>query len=154
MKYKNTILKHFRSIILSAAALLLMLTLSAAPLCAYAVVSPPPAVPPVANNKCANGSLRLGVPISGTQPCLANGSGANNPFLVYIKAILKVLSIGVGIAVVGGVVWGGIKYTTARGNASQTQAAISTIINAVIGLLLYIFMFAVLNFLIPGGIFG
>lgn len=58
----------------------------------------------------------------------------------------------VGIAVVGGITWGGILYTTSNGNASKAQQGITTIVNSVIGLLLFIFLFALANFLVPGGV--
>lgn len=60
----------------------------------------------------------------------------------------------VGIAVVGGITWGGILYTTSNGNASKAQQGITTIVNSVIGLLLFIFLFALANFLVPGGVIG
>lgn len=69
-----------------------------------------------------------------------------------LTAILRFFAIGVGIAVTIGIVWGGLMFMTARGNSGQTQKAISIIVNAVIGLLLFIFMYAIINFLVPGGL--
>ncbi len=66
--------------------------------------------------------------------------------------ILKFLSVGVGLAVVGGIAAGGIVYSTAEGSPGKTQAGIKIITNSVIGLLLYLLMFAILQFMIPGGI--
>lgn len=66
--------------------------------------------------------------------------------------IIKFLSIGVGIAVVAGIAIGGIQYATAQGNPSGAQKGITTIMNAIIGLVLYLLMFALLQFLIPGGV--
>ena len=71
-----------------------------------------------------------------------------------LSVIAKTLAGLVGIAVVCGIVWGGMLYSTSNGNASKAQQGISFIINAVIGLLLFIFMFALANFLVPGGILG
>lgn len=76
-----------------------------------------------------------------------------NPIFIYLVAILKVMSGLVGVATVGGFVWGGILYITARANASQVEKAKMVIVNASIGLLMFIFMFAILQYLIPGGIF-
>tara|TARA_B100002049_G_C16031550_1_gene354792 strand:- start:555 stop:950 length:396 start_codon:yes stop_codon:yes gene_type:complete len=69
------------------------------------------------------------------------------------NTIVRFLSALVGVAVVGGIVWGGMKYATANGNASKTQEGVSIIVNAVIGLALYIFLLAITNFLVPGGVF-
>lgn len=69
-----------------------------------------------------------------------------------LTAFLRFFAIGVGIAVTIGIVYGGLMFMTARGNSGQTQKAISVIVNAVIGLLLFIFMYAIINFLVPGGL--
>lgn len=78
---------------------------------------------------------------------------AENPIFFYLRGILMFMAGGVGLAVVGGIVYGAYMYITARGNAAQTQNGQNIIINAIVGLLLFIFMFAILQFLIPGGIF-
>lgn len=62
------------------------------------------------------------------------------------------LAIGVGIAVVAGIAFGAFTYASAAGNADQAKKGISYISNAVIGLLLFIFMYAIINFLVPGGV--
>ncbi len=69
-----------------------------------------------------------------------------------VVEVLKFLNIGVGLAVVGGIAAGGIMYATAEGNASKTQTGIKIIANAILGLVLYLLMFAILQFLIPGGV--
>lgn len=68
--------------------------------------------------------------------------------------ILKFLSIGVGLAVVGGIITGGIVYSTSEGNPSKTQSGIKIISNSILALVLYFLMFAIINFLIPGGVLG
>lgn len=70
-----------------------------------------------------------------------------------LKAILMIMSVGVGILAVGGIVYGAILYSSAQDNAAQTKKAIEVIINTVIGLLLYIFMYSILNWLVPEGVF-
>jgi hypothetical protein len=67
---------------------------------------------------------------------------------------LNILTGGVGIAAVGGIVYGAILYASASDNASQTQKAIEIIRNVVIGIVSYGIMYLVLNYLIPGGIFS
>lgn len=107
--------------------------------------------------KCPDGMQQVTVSVdSGNTHCIPiNNSSANlkdNPIYFYLKNILKFLSAGVGLAVVGGIVFGGYMYITARANAGQVEKAKVVIINSIIGLILFIFMFAILNFLIPGGI--
>ena len=66
---------------------------------------------------------------------------------------IKFLSIGVGVAAVGGIVYAAILYTSAGGNAEQVKKAMGMITNTVIGVIAYALMFSLLNFLIPGGLF-
>ena len=67
---------------------------------------------------------------------------------------INILTAGIGLAVVGGIIYASILYTTAGGNAEQTKKALEFIRNVVIGLLAYALMFAILNFIIPGGLFA
>lgn len=108
---------------------------------------------------CPDGyqSITVAVDTNGKHCIPINNTSANlgdNPIYYYLKNILKFLSAGVGLAVVGGIVFGGYMYITARANAGQVEKAKVVIINSVIGLILFIFMFSILQFLIPGGIFG
>jgi riboflavin transporter FmnP len=91
--------------------------------------------------------VKVAIKING-QDCVPQ----QDAIMAWFKMILLFLSGGVGIAAVGGIVWGGILYTTARDNAAQTQKAVTIITNAIIAILLFVFMYAILNFLIPGGI--
>lgn len=67
--------------------------------------------------------------------------------------VINILSAGVGVAAVGGVIYGSVLYTTAGGSMDQTKKAKAIIFNVIIGLVAYALMFSFLNFLIPGGIF-
>ena len=78
--------------------------------------------------------------------------GEGNPIWDMLGAITRFLSAGVGVVVVLMIVISGIQYVTSGGNPEATQAAKKRLSNAVIALLLFIFMFAILNFLVPGGL--
>lgn len=67
--------------------------------------------------------------------------------------ILQIMTAGVGVLGVAGIVYGAVLYTTAADKAEQTKKAIGVITNVVIGIIAYGLMYLVLNFLIPGGIF-
>jgi len=84
--------------------------------------------------------------------CKTNEAG-NLSITSVLLTVINFLAIGVGIAVVGGIVYGAVRYITSDGNAAQAQQGISIIVNSVIGLLLFIFMYAIINFLVPGGLF-
>jgi len=67
--------------------------------------------------------------------------------------IFNWLSIGVGTVVIIFVIIGAIQYTSAAGNSDKAKKALDMIKNAVIALFLYLIMWALLNYLIPGGVF-
>lgn len=81
-------------------------------------------------------------------------SGDTNPIYAYAKGIMRFLSALVGVVVVGAIIVGGIAYSSAGDDKGQIAKAIDIIRNAIIGLLLFIGMAAILNALVPGGLFG
>ncbi|NBX97324.1 hypothetical protein EBQ81_00465 [bacterium] len=76
-----------------------------------------------------------------------------NPIVDIAFAIFRFLSVGVGLIVIGSIIVAGIQYSASRGNPQATQASIKRITSALIGLVVYIFMFTILNYLVPGGMF-
>lgn len=78
----------------------------------------------------------------------------NSGVFGILKLVINIMTTGVGILAVGGIVYGSILYTSAGGSSEQTKKAIGVITNVVIGLLAYALMYAITNFLIPGGLFG
>ncbi|MNQ27267.1 hypothetical protein D3C85_405220 [compost metagenome] len=92
------------------------------------------------DNKCADGS--------NPSPVDSNGVWG------ILKLAIQIMTTGVGILAVGGIVYGSILYTSAGGSSEQTKKAIGIITNVVIGLIAYALMFAITNFLIPGGLFS
>ena len=66
---------------------------------------------------------------------------------------INFLAMGVGIAVVIGIIFGGITYAMSDGDAGKAKEGRGIIVNAVIGLFLFIFLWAAANFLVPGGLF-
>lgn len=83
--------------------------------------------------------------------CDAEGGDA---IIAVLKMILLIVSVGVGIVAVGGVVYGAILYASAQDSQEQIRKAVGIIRGVVIGLVLYVFMVAIINFLVPGGVFG
>lgn len=140
----KTLISHLKTrIALSVAVFAAVLVFVAAPMPAYAA--------------CGKNEQEISLPVDqgGTRCVPINERAtdiADNPIFFYLRNILVFLAGGVGLAVVGGIIYGAYMYITARGNASQTQQGQNIIINAVVGLLMFIFMYAILQFLIPGGI--
>jgi len=77
-----------------------------------------------------------------------------NPLVKDIQMGVNFLSAGVGIVVVGALILGGIQYSMAGGAPEAVTKAKQRITNALIAFAAFIFMFAFLQWLIPGGIFG
>lgn len=68
--------------------------------------------------------------------------------------IINILTGLVGVAALGGIIYGAILYTSAGGSVEQTKKAMGIITNVVIGIIAYGLMYVGLNFLIPGGVFN
>lgn len=79
--------------------------------------------------------------------------GQGNAFTDIIFAIIRVLSAGVGLVIIGSIVVGGIQYTASRGDPGAMAKAISRIRSSITALLIYIFAAAILDFVIPAGFF-
>ncbi len=79
--------------------------------------------------------------------------GQGNSIVDALFAIIRFLSVGVGIVVVGSIVLAGVQYSAAHGDPSAVASALNRVRNTVIALLIYIFAAAILNYLIPGMIF-
>lgn len=82
-----------------------------------------------------------------------NNDGGN-PVVSLVLQVINFMAVGVGIAVVGGIIWGGLLYASSNGDSSKAKQGITAIVNSIIGLLFFMFMYALINFIVPGGIFS
>ena len=71
-----------------------------------------------------------------------------------IRITISVLTVLIGIAATGGIAYGALLYASAHDDQGRVTSAITIIRNVVIGLVLYGFMIAIINWLIPGGVIG
>lgn len=112
----------------------------------------------------ANGAVMTD-PVSGSDcggvhtaiiKCDADNSGSlnKNGIWALLLIVINVMTAGVGVLAVGGIVYGAILYTTAEDKADQVNKAVDIIRNVIIGLITFALMWAGLNFLIPGGVFS
>jgi hypothetical protein len=79
--------------------------------------------------------------------------GQSTAVIDIMFAIIRFLSAGVGIVIVASTVYAGIQYIVSRGDPQATANAIKRIRNNVVALGLFIFAYAILNYLIPAGFF-
>jgi hypothetical protein len=70
----------------------------------------------------------------------------------YVDPFIGFLAALVGVSVVISIVIGGIQYGSSAGDSARVNAAKNRIRNSIIALIAFVFLFALLNFLIPGGI--
>lgn len=77
---------------------------------------------------------------------------AKNPITNYINDAIAFLSAGIGIVIIGMIIVGGIQYSAAGDNSAAIQAAKQRIINALIALFAFLFLFAFVQWLVPGGL--
>jgi hypothetical protein len=76
------------------------------------------------------------------------GSGGGADLRANIKIVTNTLLFILGAVAVIMIVLGGIKYTISNGDTSQVTSAKNTILYAVIGLIVAILAYAIVNFVI------
>ena len=77
----------------------------------------------------------------------------NCGIIKLLNIVFNFVSGGVILAVIGNIIFAGIRYSTAQGNPSTSGAAKNRIRTAVMALLMYFLLYGFLQWLIPGGIF-
>ena len=73
-----------------------------------------------------------------------NLTGDDGAFTTIVNVLLFII----GAVSVIMLIYGGIRYTTSGGNANSVTAAKNTIMYAIIGLIIAIFAFAIVNFVV------
>ena len=100
-----------------------------------------------AGTTCGGGNGEPTVKTTIDLGCQAKG----NPIMDMLFAIIRLLSDGVGLVIIGSFIVGGIQYSSSRGDPQSSAKAIGRIQATFIALLIYIFSYAILNYVIPGG---
>ena len=96
------------------------------------------------------GSVDVSAQISNGLQSVNTGNGPTNLTGEggVFTTIVNVLLFIIGAVSVVMLIYGGIRYTTSGGNANSVTAAKNTIMYAVIGLIIAIFAFAIVNFVV------
>lgn len=81
---------------------------------------------------------------SGSTVCKSKGDDAPSMFKMIVNTLLYVL----GMVAVIMIVIGGIRYTTSNGDAGSIKGAKDTILYSVVGLVVAILAYAIVNFVI------
>jgi hypothetical protein len=79
-------------------------------------------------------------------------SGTDCIFAKYINPVVKLLSAVAGVAVVIGIIMGGVQYSASAGDPQKAAQAKGKITKALLGLVTFLFLYSALQFFSPGGI--
>lgn len=72
----------------------------------------------------------------------------------YVNPTINLLTVLVGLIAAGSIIAAGIQYSTSEGDPQKSAKAKERLQNTIIALVFYFFLYAFLQFLIPGGIFS
>lgn len=108
--------------------------------------------PAYADVLCANGNSEPSI-----EDCPewqgAGGVADNKNLMETLTTIINVVVGVVGFIAVAMIVMGGISFATSQGDASKTTKARNTILYGVVGLVVALLAFAIVNFVL-GAVFG
>jgi hypothetical protein len=97
--------------------------------------------------------VQTALPVAPGDPsCVSNNPATGGAIINYLRGWLKLLSGAVGLVIVLVLIIAGIQYIVSTGDPAQIKAAKKRIQNAIIALVLFLMMYAILQFLVPGGI--
>ncbi len=112
-----------------------------------------PAIAFAAPQQCGGGDPKA-EPAGAYVPIIDIGcKGQGNQITDASFAIIRFLSNGVGLIIIGSIIVGGIQYTASRGDPQATANAIKRIQSTMIALVIFIFGYAILNYILPAGFF-
>lgn len=77
-----------------------------------------------------------------------------DPIIDLAKNVIFILTGGIGVVAVGAIIYGAILYSSSGATPDSMKKAKDMWLNIAIGLALFAFMVVIINFLIPGGVFG
>lgn len=114
------------------------------------------------DDKKDEGGGHVGVNIDDdSQPCKIKTmfdwgckKSSKQPLLAVVSSILKWLAAGMTVIVVLAISYAGYLYIASGDSKDKSALAKKIIRNAITALIAYFFMYAILNFIVPGGLFG
>lgn len=88
--------------------------------------------------------------------CTQGGGGKveNSGLWGILLIVINVMTAGVGVLALAGIVYGAVIYTSAGGSPEQIKKARTIFTNVVIGVLAFAGMYTLLQFIVPGGVFN
>lgn len=137
----------------------LMTTVEATNMCAAPVFAAPPATDGGGGNTSggdgsggsSGGGNKVEQPSASILKNCASQADDNGAGITCILSLLlTIMTYGVGILGVIGIILSGIQYTMSQGDPSKMAKAKNRLLQVIIGLIVYALMWAGLRFLVPG----
>lgn len=75
-------------------------------------------------------------------------NGADKKINSFVEDLVRILFFAIGIIAVIMIIIGGIKYVTSNGDAGQVTSAKNTVLYSVVGLVVALLAYAIVNFVI------
>ena len=98
---------------------------------------------------CPTGSLREGQDVKSISECnIAQEHAGSNNLMDTINLAINVVLGVLGLLAVIVIIYGGFMYTTSAGDASKIKKAKDTIMYGVVGLVIALLAYAIVNFVV------
>ena len=98
---------------------------------------------------CPKGSLRESAEVDSISECnLSEDHAGSTDLMKTLNTIISVVVGVLGLLAVAIIIYGGFMYTTSAGDASKIKKAKDTIVHGVIGLVVALLAFAIVNFVV------
>lgn len=78
--------------------------------------------------------------------------GSGKEIFMILAMVVNIISIGIAIFAAVGIAVFGIQWLTSNGEPAKLTKAKSRLFNIVIGVILYLLLYSILEFLLPGGV--
>ena len=102
----------------------------------------------LAKTTCPKGSLRGEVEVSNLAECNVEETKDENSLMKRVQTIINVVISVLGIVTVVMIIIGGVQYITSSGDTAKLTKAKNTIMYGVIGLVIALLAFAIVNFVL------
>lgn len=100
---------------------------------------------------CPNGSQRPSA--DSLAECNLPPTTANDSLMTRVTKIINVVLAALGVVAVVVIIIGGISFITSQGDSSKVTKARNTILYGIVGLVIALLAFAIVNFVLKG-VFG
>ena len=112
------------------------------------VIMPAMLVEPVMAETCPSGSVRSSA--NTLAECNIPQEDTNNNLMNRLTTIINFVLGVLGFVTVAVIVLGGVQYATSAGDAAKVQKAKNTILYGIVGLIIALLAFAIVNFILKG----